>query len=94
MGFILSVIVGALIGWIASLVMRGSARQRMHDILVGGVGALLGGFFLGPVLGGGNLLEAMIDPRTLLVASIGSIGCLALLTLFRRKRTEPDRPEA
>ena len=85
MGFRLSVIVGALIGWIASLVMRGSARQRLHDIVVGGVGALLGG---------GNLLEAMIDPRTLLVASIGSIGCLALLTLFRRKRTEPDRPEA
>ena len=61
MGFILSVIVGALIGWIASLVMRGSARQRLHDIVVG---------------------------------CGGSIGCLALLTLFRRKRTEPDRPEA
>ena len=86
MGFLLSVIVGGLIGWIASLVMGGSARQRLHDILVGAFGALLGGFFLGPVLGGGNLLEAMIDIRTLLVAAIGSIFCLLLLNLFRRRR--------
>jgi uncharacterized membrane protein YeaQ/YmgE (transglycosylase-associated protein family) len=86
MGFILSVIVGALIGWIASLVMGGSARQRLHDIIVGAIGALFGGFFLGPVLGGGNLLEAMLDIRTLLVAAIGSIACLLLLNLFRRKR--------
>ena len=86
MGFLLSVIVGGLIGWIASLVMGGSARQRLHDILVGAFGALLGGFFLGPVLGGGNLLEAMIDIRTLLVAGIGSIFCLLLLNLFRRRR--------
>jgi uncharacterized membrane protein YeaQ/YmgE (transglycosylase-associated protein family) len=86
MGFLLSVIVGALIGWIASLVMGGSARQRLHDIIVGAIGALFGGFFLGPVLGGGNLLEAMLDIRTLLVAAIGSIACLLLLNLFRRKR--------
>ena len=94
MGFILSVIVGALIGWIASLVIGGSARQRLHDIIVGTLGALLGGFFLGPVMGGGNLLEAMLDIRTLLVASIGSIGCLALLNLFRRRRTPPGHPDA
>ena len=90
MGFIISVIVGSLIGWIASLILRGSARQRLHDIVVGAAGALLGGFFLGPIMGGGNLLEAMIDPRTLLVAAIGAIGCLALLNLFRRKRAGPE----
>ena len=92
MGFVLSVIVGSLIGWIASLIVGGSARQRLHDIVVGAIGALLGGFFLGPVMGGGNLLEAMLDIRTLLVAAIGSIGCLALLNLFRRERTQTDHP--
>jgi uncharacterized membrane protein YeaQ/YmgE (transglycosylase-associated protein family) len=86
MGFILSVIIGGLIGWIAGLIMGGSARQRLHDVIVGMFGALLGGFFLGPVLGGGNLLEAMLDIRTLLVAAIGTIACLLLLNLFRRKR--------
>ena len=86
MGFILSVIIGGLIGWIVSLVMGGSARQRLHDVVVGAVGALLGGFFLGPVLGGGNLLEAMVDMRTLLVGAIGSVFCLLLLILFRRRR--------
>jgi uncharacterized membrane protein YeaQ/YmgE (transglycosylase-associated protein family) len=86
MGFILSVIIGGLIGWIASLIMGGSARKRLHDIVIGMFGALLGGFFLGPVLGGGNLLEAMLDIRTLLVAVIGAIASLLLLNLLRRRR--------
>lgn len=94
MGFILSVIVGALIGWIAALVTGNRGRRLIHDLVVGVVGALLGGVFLGPILGGGNLLEAMIDPRTLLVAAIGAVGSLALLNLFRRKRVRSEPPEA
>ena len=93
MGFLLSVIIGGLIGWIASLIMGGSARRRLHDILFGMLGALLGGFFLGPVLGGGNLLEAMLDLRTLLVAAIGSIAALLLLNLLRRRRAARSEPQ-
>lgn len=86
MGFLVSVVMGALIGWIAALVMRSAGRQLIHDVLVGALGALFGGFFLGPVMGGGNLLEAMLDIRTLIVAGIGSVASLALLNLFRKKR--------
>lgn len=86
MGFLLSILVGSLIGWIAALVLSSTARQRIHDVIVGGFGALLGGFFLGPIFGGGNLLEATLDIRTLFVAVIGAVGCLFLLNLFRRRR--------
>jgi uncharacterized membrane protein YeaQ/YmgE (transglycosylase-associated protein family) len=87
MGFILAVALGAVLGWIASIVVRADAQQHiLRDILVGIIGALLGCVVLGPVLGGGNILEATLDMRSLLVAALGSLALLSLLHLFRRRR--------
>jgi uncharacterized membrane protein YeaQ/YmgE (transglycosylase-associated protein family) len=86
-GLILSSIVGGIIGWLASIVMRTGAQQGiLLNVLLGIVGSLLGGFILGPVLGGGNLLESTLDIRTLLVALLGAIILLAIVNLFRRRR--------
>ena len=53
---ILILIVGGLIGWIASIVMRTNAQQGiLLNIVVGIVGALLAGFLLAPLFGTGNI---------------------------------------
>ena len=86
MGFIVSVALGAILGWLASIVMRvGTQQHIVRDILIGIMGALLGGFFFGPLMGGGNLLESSLDIRTLLVATLGALILLAAVLLFRRQ---------
>jgi len=47
--FIIWIIAGAVIGWVASLIMRTNKRQGLiADIVVGIVGAFLAGYFLSP----------------------------------------------
>jgi uncharacterized membrane protein YeaQ/YmgE (transglycosylase-associated protein family) len=85
MGLILALIIGGIIGWLASIVMRTDAQQGiLLNIVVGVVGAVLGSFLLAPLLGGGNLLSGAFDIRTLLVALLGAIILLAIVNLFRR----------
>ena len=78
-------VVGGVIGWLASIIMRTDAQQGIFlNIIVGIVGSLLGGFLLAPLIGGGNLLNGTLDFRTLLVAFLGSVILLAIVNLFRR----------
>jgi uncharacterized membrane protein YeaQ/YmgE (transglycosylase-associated protein family) len=87
MNLIIALIIGGIIGWLASIVMRTDAQQGiLLNIVVGIVGSLLGGFLLGPLLGGGNLLNGALDIRTILVALLGAIILLAIVNLFRRGR--------
>lgn len=88
MGFFLALIVGGIIGWLASIIVRSDTRQGpLGSIVVGTIGALLGALVLGPLLGGGNLLESELDIRTLPVALLGSILLLAAVNFLRRRRT-------
>jgi uncharacterized membrane protein YeaQ/YmgE (transglycosylase-associated protein family) len=85
MGLILALIIGGVIGWLASLVMRTDAQQGiLLNVVVGIVGSLLGALLLAPLLGGGSLLSGALDLRSLLVAFLGAIILLAIVNLFRR----------
>jgi uncharacterized membrane protein YeaQ/YmgE (transglycosylase-associated protein family) len=85
MGLIIALIVGGIIGWLASIVMRTNAQQGiLLNVVVGIIGSLLGSFLLGPLLGGGNIMSGAFDIRTLLVALLGAIILLAIVNLFRR----------
>ena len=86
MGLILALIIGGVIGWLASIVMRTNAQQGiLLNIVVGIVGSLIGSFLLGPMLGAdGNILNAPLDGGTLLAAFIGAVILLAIVNLFRR----------
>ena len=86
MGLIVALIVGGIIGWLASIVMRTDAQQGiLLNVVVGIVGSLIGSFLLGPLLGApGNILNAPFNIMTLIAALIGSIILLALINLFRR----------
>ncbi|HEY0626486.1 MAG TPA: GlsB/YeaQ/YmgE family stress response membrane protein [Allosphingosinicella sp.] len=87
MNLIIALIIGGIIGWLASIVMRTDAQQGiLLNVVVGIIGSLLGGFLLGPLLGGGNLLDGQFDIMTLVVALLGAIILLAIVNMFRRGR--------
>ena len=86
--FIVWLLVGALIGWLASMVMRTDAQQGgLLNIIVGIIGAMLGGFLV-PLLGfgGSNINNNDFSLSGLLVAFIGAIILLAIVNLVQRGR--------
>ncbi|HEY0327371.1 MAG TPA: GlsB/YeaQ/YmgE family stress response membrane protein [Allosphingosinicella sp.] len=80
MGIIVWLIVGGVVGWLASIVMRTDAQQGiLLNIVVGIVGAFLAGL----VVGGGSINEG-ITLTSFLVSLVGAIVLLAIVNLFRR----------
>jgi uncharacterized membrane protein YeaQ/YmgE (transglycosylase-associated protein family) len=87
MNFIIWLIVGGLIGWIASLIMRTDAQQGLLlNIVVGIVGALLGGWLISPLVGEGTINSGDFSVGGLVVSLLGAVVLLAIVNLFRRKR--------
>jgi uncharacterized membrane protein YeaQ/YmgE (transglycosylase-associated protein family) len=86
-GWLAWLIVGALAGWLASMVMGTNARQGLLlDIVVGIIGALIGGFLFN-VIGAPGVTG--FNVWSLFVAFIGAVVLLGLLRLFTGSRTTP-----
>ena len=82
--FIIWIVVGALIGWVASIIMKTNSRQGLiADILVGIVGAFVGGYFLSPLFNVGTINESDFSIPALLVSLGGAVILLAISKLFR-----------
>ena len=78
---ILWLVFGALVGWVASLVMRTDERQgALLNIVVGVVGALLGGF----LFGARTINSGGFDLTALVVSFIGAVILLGVVNLVRR----------
>ena len=85
MGLLVLLIVGGVIGWLASIVMRTDGQQGIIlNVVVGIVGAMLAGFILTPILGGAPITSGALDVRSLLVSFLGAIVLLAIVNLVRR----------
>lgn len=85
--FVIWLVVGGLIGWVASLLMRTDGQQGvLLNIIVGIVGAFLGGLLLGPLVGSGTINQGNFSLSSLLVSLAGALVLLAVVNLFRRKR--------
>lgn len=86
LSLILWLVFGALIGWLASIVMRTDAQQgAILNIVVGIIGALLGGFLFSLLgVGGSNINQGDFSLTSLLVSFIGAIVLLAIVNLVRR----------
>lgn len=84
--FFLWLVFGALVGWLASLVMRTDAQQGiLLNIVVGIVGAFLGGLvfsFMG--MGGSNINNSDFSLVALLISFLGAVILLAIVNLVRR----------
>jgi uncharacterized membrane protein YeaQ/YmgE (transglycosylase-associated protein family) len=79
-GFIMWIIIGAVAGWIAGLLVKGGGFGLIMDIVVGIVGAFIGGWLASVLhigLGGGFI-------GSVIVAVIGAVILLFVLRLFRR----------
>ena len=86
MGFLIWLIVGGIVGWLASLVMRTDGQQGiLLNVVVGIVGALLGGWLISPLVGVGTINEG-ISIGSVVVSLIGAIILRAIVNLFRRGR--------
>jgi uncharacterized membrane protein YeaQ/YmgE (transglycosylase-associated protein family) len=87
MNIIIWLIVGGIVGWLASLIMRTDAQQGiLLNIVVGIVGAFIGGLLLSPLFGVGTINSSGLTLATFLVSLGGAVILLALVNLFRRGR--------
>lgn len=83
--FIVWIVVGALIGWLASLIMRTNSQQNtLLDIVVGIVGAFVAGLVVTPFLGGGTINQGNFSFISLVVSLIGAVILLGVVNVFRR----------
>ncbi|WP_024888932.1 GlsB/YeaQ/YmgE family stress response membrane protein [Luteimonas huabeiensis] len=87
MGIIIWLIVGGIVGWLASLIMRTDAQQGIVlNVVVGIVGAFIGGLAIGPLLGAPSINSGDITIMSFIVSLIGAVILLAIVNLFRRGR--------
>ena len=85
MGIIILLVVGGVLGWLASIIMRTDAQQGIFlNIVVGIAGAMLAGFLLSPLLGVAPITSGSYSLGTLAVSLVGAVGLLAIVNLFRR----------
>lgn len=85
MNFIIYLIAGAVVGYVASLIMKTNSQQGpLLDIVVGIVGAFLAGYLISPLLGIGTINDAVTFP-TLLVSLLGAMVLLAVFKAVARR---------
>jgi uncharacterized membrane protein YeaQ/YmgE (transglycosylase-associated protein family) len=87
MNFIIWLVVGGIVGWVASLIMRRDAQQGVIlNIIVGIVGAFLGGLLISPLLGVSTINQGNISVPSILVSLGGAVILLAIVNAFTRGR--------
>jgi uncharacterized membrane protein YeaQ/YmgE (transglycosylase-associated protein family) len=86
MEWIIIIVIGGILGWLASIVMRTDAQQGiLLNIVVGIVGAILGGWLLSGLIGGGSITDG-INVRSLITSFVGALILLAVVNLVTRRR--------
>ena len=87
MGLILWLVIGGVVGWLASIVMKRDGSQGIFlNIVVGIIGALLGGWLISPLVGAGTINSGDISLARLLVSFLGAVVLLAIVNLITRRR--------
>lgn len=87
MSIIIWLVVGGIIGWLASKIMRTDAQQGIIlNVVVGIIGAFIGGWLGGMFFGTGTINQGDFSLSGLLMSLVGAIVLLAIVNLFRRGR--------
>ncbi len=84
MNILIYLVVAAVIGWVATSIMR-DRSNLLINIVVAVVGAFLAGYLISPLLKIGTINDAINLP-TILVTLLGSVILLAIVNFFRRRR--------
>jgi uncharacterized membrane protein YeaQ/YmgE (transglycosylase-associated protein family) len=84
MGWIIAILVGALIGWLASIIMKTDAQQGpIANILIGIIGASLGRWLFADVLGIGGATAGTLSFSGILWGILGAVILIFLLKAVR-----------
>ena len=87
MGLIILLVVGGVLGWLASMVMRTDGQMGIVlNVVVGIVGAILAGFIVTPLIGGAPITSGSLSIQSLVVTFLGALALLAIVNLIRRGR--------
>lgn len=87
MNLIIWLVIGGVIGWLASIVMNRNAQQGIFlNIIVGIIGAFIGGFLISPLLGSGTINQNDFSVTSLLASFLGAVILLGIVNLFTRRR--------
>jgi uncharacterized membrane protein YeaQ/YmgE (transglycosylase-associated protein family) len=85
MNILIWLVVGGVIGWIASLIVGTDAQQGvLLNVIVGIVGALIGGWLISPMVGVGTINEGSFNLPALGVSLAGAVLLLVVVNLIRR----------
>jgi uncharacterized membrane protein YeaQ/YmgE (transglycosylase-associated protein family) len=84
MNILIYLVVAAVIGWVATSIMR-DRSNLLINIVVAVLGAFLAGYFISPLLKVGTINDAINLP-TILVTLLGAVILLAIVNFFRRRR--------
>jgi uncharacterized membrane protein YeaQ/YmgE (transglycosylase-associated protein family) len=85
MNFIIWLVVGGIIGWLASIFMKTDGQQGIFlNVVVGIVGALLAGWLITPLVGVGTINQSNFSLPALIVSFGGAVILLALMGLLKR----------
>jgi uncharacterized membrane protein YeaQ/YmgE (transglycosylase-associated protein family) len=85
MNIIIWLVIGGLVGWVASMLMRTDGQQGiLLNVVVGIVGAFIGGWLLAPMVGTGTINSGDFSVSGLAVSLVGAVLLLALVNLVRR----------
>jgi uncharacterized membrane protein YeaQ/YmgE (transglycosylase-associated protein family) len=85
MGILSWIVVGLIAGWLAGRVMRGGGYGLVGDIIVGAVGAVIGGFLASTLLKIPNAVSG-INVTSIFVAFVGAVILLAVLRAVGGRR--------
>jgi uncharacterized membrane protein YeaQ/YmgE (transglycosylase-associated protein family) len=85
MNIIIWLVIGGLIGWLASVVMKTNDSQGLIlNVVVGVIGAALAGWFISPLVGVGTINQDNFSLPALIVSFIGAVILLGIVNLLRR----------
>ncbi|MDP3190309.1 MAG: GlsB/YeaQ/YmgE family stress response membrane protein [Rhodoferax sp.] len=85
MNFLLWLVAGGVLGWVASeVLLNDGERGILPNLMVGISGAALGGWLLSPMVGLAEIVPHEFSLSALLVAMVGAIVLLSIFNVFRR----------
>ena len=88
MNLLICLVIGGLVGWVASLIMKTDGQQGIVlNVVVGIVGALIAGWFISPLIGVSTINEGNFSLAGLVVSVGGAVLLIAIVSFFRRAGT-------
>lgn len=86
MGLIYLLLLGSILGWIASIILQTGEKRHLAINIISGIGgAVLAGVIINPLIGMGNLLQGAYSVDALLAALGGSIALVVAVNLLRNR---------